>query len=343
MQRRSIVVLFVLPVFFLSLALTALVGPTTVSRADDGCQTFQETGFKVCGRFLQYWQSSGGLTQQGLPISDVFVETNAAPPAGDGKPHKVQYFQRARFEYHDENQPPFDVLLGLLGTEQLGAKYKTISNPTPTRAAGCQTFQDTGFEVCGRFLDYWNGHGGLSQEGLPISSVIEEENAPPPAGDGKVHRVQYFQRARFEQHDENASPYDVLLGLLGGEQFGTKYTGVTITPVAPPPALPTNPTPGPTPAPTPAPQPAPASGVTFVSVQGASPGNVASAIVQTAPTVSCSISYTTPKGTVSKAAGLVDKTSDGSGRVSWSWLIGGNTTRGTGSVTVSCRGQRRPA
>jgi hypothetical protein len=29
----------------------------------------------------------------------------------------VQYFERARFEYHPENQPPYDVLLGLLGRQ----------------------------------------------------------------------------------------------------------------------------------------------------------------------------------------------------------------------------------
>ncbi len=91
--------------------------------ADDGCQFFQETGFKVCGKFLKYWQTHGGLEQQGYPLSNEFDETNAAPPAGDGKIHKVQYFQRARFEEHLENQPPYDVQLGLLGAEQYRSKY----------------------------------------------------------------------------------------------------------------------------------------------------------------------------------------------------------------------------
>ena len=110
-------------------------GPTPVSAqvsSDSTCQTFPETGFKVCGRFLDYWNSHGGLAQQGLPISNEFDETNPAPPAGDGQVHRVQYFQRARFEYHPENQAPYDVLLGLLGSEQYAAKYGPTPTPTPS-------------------------------------------------------------------------------------------------------------------------------------------------------------------------------------------------------------------
>src|SRR6476661_2188110 len=107
-------------------ALSFLAQPTTTSAQvvnPNECQTFPETGFKACGRFLDYWRKNGALTQQGFPISDVFEEMNQPPPAGDGKVHRVQYFQRARFEEHLENQPPYDVLLGLLGAEQLNAKY----------------------------------------------------------------------------------------------------------------------------------------------------------------------------------------------------------------------------
>ncbi len=103
--------------------------------AADECQMFNETGFAVCGKFLTYWKSNGGLTQQGFPISGVMDEQNQPPPAGDGKIHKVQYFQRARFEEHLENQPPYDVLLGLLGAEQLQAKKNPVITPPPGTTA----------------------------------------------------------------------------------------------------------------------------------------------------------------------------------------------------------------
>src|SRR4051794_9313059 len=107
------------------------------------------------------------------------------------------------------------ILSGVL----LGYSFLTVtgSHSVAQAADNCQTFSETGFTVCGKFLTYWKGHGGLAQQGFPISGVFEEQNQPPPAGDGKVHRVQYFQRARFEEHLENQPPYDVLLGLLGRE------------------------------------------------------------------------------------------------------------------------------
>src|SRR5689334_799504 len=75
------------------------------------CRTFEETGVKVCGAFLQYWEQHGGLAQQGLPIADIVGE----PSPIDGKVRTVQYFERAEFEYHFDSQPPDNVQLSLLG------------------------------------------------------------------------------------------------------------------------------------------------------------------------------------------------------------------------------------
>jgi hypothetical protein len=88
----------------------------------------------------------------------------------------------------------------------------------------------------------------------------------------------------------------------------------------------------------PAPAPISSSGVTFSAIAGARPGQNASVTVQTTPGVNCSIDYVTPLGTDSVAQGLVAKTADGNGLVSWTWLIGGNTRPGTGAVTVTCNG-----
>ena len=66
---------------------------TSPTPAAAECATFPETGKQVCDRFLEYWQQNGGLTQQGLPLSDAFVEVNGA----DGQPYLTQYFERVRF------------------------------------------------------------------------------------------------------------------------------------------------------------------------------------------------------------------------------------------------------
>lgn len=85
--------------------------------------------------------------------------------------------------------------------------------------ADCQTFPETGNTVCGRFLTYWQGHGGLPQQGYPISGVFQEVSET----DGKSYTVQYFERAIFELHPENAPPNDVLLSLLGVFLYKQKY------------------------------------------------------------------------------------------------------------------------
>jgi hypothetical protein len=81
-----------------------------------------------------------------------------------------------------------------------------------------------------------------------------------------------------------------------------------------------------------------AGAVQFVSVSGGRPGTTASVAVQASPGVQCSIAYTTPAGTRSTAQGLTPKLADSSGAVNWSWLIGGATRAGTGSVSVTCGG-----
>ncbi|MGA7730470.1 MAG: lamin tail domain-containing protein [Chloroflexia bacterium] len=168
--------------------------------------------------FLDYWEAHGGLPQQGYPISEEFTEISEL----DGKSYTVQYFERAVFEKHPENPPPYNVLLSQLGTFQYKAKYGEGGAPDqrPNMQSG-QLFSETGFYVGGAFLDYWNKHGGLPQQGFPISNEFTEVSEL----DGKPYTVQYFERAVFELHTENAPPYNVLLSQLGTFQLKKKYPG----------------------------------------------------------------------------------------------------------------------
>ena len=83
------------------------------------CRTYAETGHKICGKFLTYWDQHGGLAQQGYPISDEFVEVSDL----NGQPYTVQYFERAVFELHPELAAPNNVLLSQLGTFRYKATY----------------------------------------------------------------------------------------------------------------------------------------------------------------------------------------------------------------------------
>lgn len=202
------------------------------AKAQTGTRYFPETNRTVTQPFLTYWDTHGALPQQGYPITDDYQELNDA----DGKIYRTQYFQRSRFEHHPEQtDPQFQVLLGLLGTEAFLAKYPGGLPPnTPTLVVpggGSRTFPETSRTVTGLFLTYWISHGGLAQQGFPITEAYMETND----ADGKQYVTQYFQRARFEYHPEQPDPqYKVLLGLVGNEIFLRKSHAGTPTATAAP-------------------------------------------------------------------------------------------------------------
>jgi uncharacterized protein YkwD len=74
-------------------------------------------------------------------------------------------------------------------------------------------FPETGHCIDGRFLQFWEQHGGLPVFGYPISAAQPELNRDT----GQTYLTQWFERNRFEHHPENSPPYDVLLGRLGDD------------------------------------------------------------------------------------------------------------------------------
>lgn len=83
-------------------------------------------------------------------------------------------------------------------------------------------FAEVGHTLRGKFLQYWQDHGGLAQFGYPLTEEYNEKSSI----DNKEYTTQYFERARFEYHPENSSPNDVLLGLLGVETTADRRTEV---------------------------------------------------------------------------------------------------------------------
>jgi hypothetical protein len=213
-----------------------VVLPLGSVKAQSSSRTFPETGKTVSGKFLDYWNAHGGLAQQGFPISGEMQEKSDT----DGKTYTVQYFERAVFELHPENAAPNDVLLSLLGNFLYKQKYPSgAPGQQPNTNIGSMLFTQTGKRLGGLFLQYWQQHGGLAQQGYPISDQFTEKSAL----DGKTYTVQYFERAVFERHPENTTPYDVLLSQLGTFRYRDKYgsgsAGATATATPRPPAAPT--------------------------------------------------------------------------------------------------------
>lgn len=215
MRRRYSSSIF-MRVAFLAILLVTLAPGTGSSGAQGNCQRFQQTGQQVCDRFLDYWTQNGGLAQQGLPISAPMQERSDT----DGRMYTVQYFERAVFEAHPENSRPYDVLLSLLGTFEYNRRYGRSQAPSQKPSTDSPLlFRETGKTIGGKFRVYWERNGGLAQQGYPITDEFEERSAL----DGRLYRVQYFQRAVFEFHPENQPPNDVLLSHLGRFRYDEKY------------------------------------------------------------------------------------------------------------------------
>ena len=242
--------------------------------------TFPQTGMTVSGRFWQVWQSgrafADSLYINGLPLTDKHDEISPT----DGKIYKTQWFERARFEEHPENQPPFDVLLGLLGVQAARGRQEAAFAPVANPGAGAPWFPLTGHTLGdgsagGRVIAaYWTRLGGLSQFGYPLSQPFTEVSRD----DGRPYLVQYFERQRFEYHPENAgSRYEVLLGRLGAEQMSRPPANPTATHAPVPPATSTpahpaaSPTAGASATPTRSPAPAPTQAATATPTRPAVP------------------------------------------------------------------------
>ncbi|MDQ2786957.1 MAG: vanomycin resistance protein VanB, partial [Chloroflexota bacterium] len=70
----------------------------------------------IGGQFKKFFDQNGGAFVFGYPISEETIEPNPT----DGVAYTVQWFERARFEFHPEfNDTPNAIELGQLGRQLL--------------------------------------------------------------------------------------------------------------------------------------------------------------------------------------------------------------------------------
>ena len=90
---------------------------------------FAPTGHYLAYGFKSYWEKQGGLRIFGYPISEELSEVNV----DTGQTYTVQYFERARFEYHPEYAGTrSEVLLGRLGAQRV-ARLGLDTAPAPRK------------------------------------------------------------------------------------------------------------------------------------------------------------------------------------------------------------------
>jgi hypothetical protein len=172
------------------------------------------------------------------PLFEGFYATRAgdrilgrpiAPPA-EVNGRLVQWFERGRMEHWPEFAgTPYEVQLGRVGVEYTDGRtfpQQSYFISTPE----LRFFPETGHGVGGAFLRFYDAYGGLDAFGFPISDEFDEV-----LPDGRMYRVQYFERARMEFHPELAgTPFEVQLGLLGDALLSNAARPTTVPPAPTP-------------------------------------------------------------------------------------------------------------
>ena len=138
--------------------------------SDDDRWVFPETRHSLRGGFRTYWQDNGGVHVFGFPISEEFEE-------GD---YNVQYFERARMEWHPENEgTPYIVLLGHLGRE-----YAEVNNVDldPVDMHNDAVFYDSGVfsaswkDTIRTHSGGWMGYISTDAVGIRQQPVVDAEH-----------------------------------------------------------------------------------------------------------------------------------------------------------------------
>ena len=158
---------------------------------------FNETGHNVNGEFLIFYNDNpNAIFLYGYPITEEFVSK-------DGE--TVQYFQRARFEYHADLPAGGRIQLTPLGQKTfLSSGTQNVNN-----SFACRTYPETGYAICFAFLEFFDQYGGTAQFGYPISGFEYHEDK----------LVQYFEKTRLEWQPWKAEGQRVVVSDLGRIYF----------------------------------------------------------------------------------------------------------------------------
>jgi hypothetical protein len=183
---------------------------------DERC--FEATNQCISGPIRAYWESNGGLSVFGYPITPQRTETV------EGRTLPVQWFERDRLEIQQDEPQYGRVTAGRLGARYLeltGRPWETFTVGTPQD--GCMWMEATRHNLCEPFLSYWQQNGGLMRFGYPITEAFMEDI------EGKRLLVQYFERRRMEHHT-HLPGQPILFGLLGKSVLNLREGGATPAP-----------------------------------------------------------------------------------------------------------------
>jgi LPXTG-site transpeptidase (sortase) family protein len=174
---------------------------TSTTRGEGAPVFFSETGHTLAYSFRQFYEGHGGAVVFGFPLTEVYLE--------ESRP--VQYFERARLEWHAES---LTVQVGHLGRWAAQGREELPAFQWTTQAygsAGALYFPQSGHTLRAPFLPFWEQYGGVATFGYPISEPFDEQET----SDAPLRTVQYFERARLELPPQPAGDNQVQVSELG--------------------------------------------------------------------------------------------------------------------------------
>lgn len=149
------------------------------------CRYYHESGFKVCYDFLKFFDAHGGLAQFGYPISGFEIQNGRI----------VQYYQKARFEWHPERSRGDKVVLG-----ELGREYFRLILEDPRRLKS---------NTIDRFVLNLNVHAFVHKPVVPLHSeqtitviVLDQTSLPVPGARVSLLVTLPFQKSQSYLIDE---------------------------------------------------------------------------------------------------------------------------------------------
>jgi len=183
---------------------------------------YDNTGYRLRGH--QYTDQSGRYAMETIvpgeyPGRTIHIHVKVQAPGGPILTSQLFFPDVAHNSTDGIFHPSLVVRVentpqGKTGTFNFVVTTANLQSPPPA-ADGGYNFRETGYPVTGRFWEAWQGGRSFEESlyinGLPITPARDEVSPT----DGKTYRTQWFERARYEQHPQNAPPNDVLFGLLG--------------------------------------------------------------------------------------------------------------------------------
>src|SRR5690349_23428950 len=110
----------------------------------------------VAARFAAFWAAHDGALLFGQPLTSDLAQGELI----------VQWFERARLEWHPTWPAGRQITLGRLGAELLGGQTLPPIAPFASHATH-RYFPETGHSIQGEILRFWERHGGLPIFGYP--------------------------------------------------------------------------------------------------------------------------------------------------------------------------------